>query len=263
MSPVKQKNLSVEVSGYLYPAYPADLPQRPTNPQVLHDVLERARSLGQKGVVVFDLDGTLLNNHPRHARILREFGKEHNIPALTLCKPEHIDGWSLAKSMIACGVPKEQANELDAVARAFWVPRFFTSEYCVDDVQNPGAVAYVKALQDTGVVIAYCTGRHNAMDAGTILCMEREGFPVPNNKNVYLLSKPTFDMTDDAWKSEAYPQIRSLGTLVAEFDNEPSHVNSYHDAFPGSLMVHLLTEESGRGIAVYDTIPSVKDFLLP
>ena len=48
-------------------------------PDVLERVVERARAEGARGVVVFDLDSTLLDNRPRQARILREFGAQNGI----------------------------------------------------------------------------------------------------------------------------------------------------------------------------------------
>ena len=51
------------------------------DPTVLERVLARVRAL-PGAVVVFDLDSTLLDNRPRQARILREFGAARGIPAL-------------------------------------------------------------------------------------------------------------------------------------------------------------------------------------
>ena len=54
-----------------------------------------------------------------------------------------------------------------------------------------------------------------------------------------------------------------VGPVRAAFDNEPTHINGYHLAFPEAQAVHLLTDESGRDVEVLPQIPSVTDFLLP
>ena len=55
------------------------------DPTVLERVLARVRAM-PGAVVVFDLDSTLLDNKPRQARILREFGTAHGIAALAAAR---------------------------------------------------------------------------------------------------------------------------------------------------------------------------------
>lgn len=251
------------VAGFSYAPYPSLLTNRPVSPSVLSDVLANALQVGQQGVVVFDLDATLLDNRTRQAFIVREFGREQKIPELMNCLPDAVLDWSLTRCMIACGLPAEKAENLDAILRDYWFKRFFTSEYCFLDIATPGAADYLRKIQQTKVHIAYCTGRHNAMAEGTVACMKREGFPIPDGKTVHLITKPNFEMSDDDFKEQAYTQLHQLGTVIAAFDNEPTHINSYHREFPNAISVHLLTMESGRGVPVLSDIPSISDFLLP
>lgn len=58
---------------------------RDVDPGVLDRVLTRAAELGPRGVFVFDLDSTLLDNKPRQARIVREAGQHLGEPRLTSC----------------------------------------------------------------------------------------------------------------------------------------------------------------------------------
>lgn len=229
-------------------------------PQVLSQVLQRAADLGGQGAVLFDLDSTLLDNRPRQARILREFAAQRSITPLLACAPEHFDGWSLKVPMRVCGLADPEVETLEPQAKSFWRERFFTSEYCVDDVAMAGATEYVQQVMGTGVRLIYCTGRHPAMRQGTIECFAREGFPIPDESRVTLLMKPQFEMHDDDWKLIARDQIASIGQLVAAFDNEPTHINTYREQFPEALCVHLLTDESARGVTVHASIPSVFDF---
>lgn len=215
------------------------------------------------GLVLFDLDSTLLDNKPRQARILREFGAAHGISELTGCTAAMFVDWSLRTPMQACGLSPERTQALEPEARRFWRERFFTSPYCEDDTANPGAVEFVARILATGIKVVYCTGRHTPMREGTLRCFAREGFPLPDDQRVHLLMKPSFELHDDAWKVVARQHIMELGELIAAFDNEPTHINSYHEHFPSALCVHLLTDDSARGIHVLPGVVSIRDFVFP
>lgn len=238
---------------------------RPVDPQVLPRVLESARTIGPAGIVVFDLDSTVLDNRPRQARILREFGAHAGLAPLTACLPEHWTSWSIAEAMARCGLQEDQIAAHAPAARAFWQQRFFTSEYCQIDDGIPGAVPYLHAVLRTGAQLIYCTGRHVDMGPGTLHSLRRLGLPLPaaagGEGQVRLLMKPALDQSDDEWKRTAGALLATLGQVVAAFDNEPTHINIYHRLFPAAQAVHLLTDESGRPERVLPTIPSVHHFL--
>jgi hypothetical protein len=67
-------------------------------------------------------------------------------------------------------------------------------------------------------------------------------------------------MKDDTWKSEGQRQLSAFGTVAAAFDNEPSHINLYAQAFPEAVVVHLDTDHSGRPTQVFEEIPSIANF---
>ncbi len=228
------------------------------DPTVLERVLARVRAL-PGAVVVFDLDSTLLDNKPRQARILREFGAAHGIPQLAAAKNEHWVDWSITHAMSNAGLPDEEIDRWAESAKQFWRERFFTSEYCRDDEAVAGARDYLAATATTGALIAYCTGRHEPMRAGTVESFVRLGFPVPGPL-VQLVMKPVFELSDDDWKLEAFARLKELGGVVAAFDNEPTHANGYRAGFPEATVVHLATDDSGRPVALADGIVSIKDF---
>jgi hypothetical protein len=208
----------------------------------------------QEGVVIFDLDSTLLDNRPRQARILREFGRERRLPALEAARPEHVDSWDLTRAMRNAGFA--DAETWAQEARRFWRRRFFTSEYCAGDEAIVGAVDYVRSIN--GLVV-YCTGRHEEMRRGTLASFERLGFPLPGER-VKLLMKPTSDIHDDDYKISACDEIRALGKVIAAFDNEPTHANIYRRAFPDAQVVHLATDHSGRPVELLAGIVSIPNF---
>ncbi|WP_373048019.1 HAD family hydrolase [Vulgatibacter sp.] len=236
----------------------------PANRFVLRQVLEAARRHGARGIAVFDLDSTLFDNKPRQARILREFGAAHGVPALEACTADHwTSGWDMKPAMRAVGLSDERIEAIAAPAKEFWRERFFTSPYCIDDRPIAGAPAFVRAVWEAGATVAYCTGRHEPMRAGSVESLRLGGFPVPAGERATLIMKPTFEVTDDDFKRMAHARLREMGTVIAAFDNEPIHINDYHRVFPEALAVHLATDHSGREVAVEPSIPAVADFTLP
>ncbi|HNF97009.1 MAG TPA: hypothetical protein PK493_06925 [Pseudomonadota bacterium] len=233
---------------------------RAVDPDVLPRVLSRAAALREQAVLVFDLDSTLLDNKPRQARIVREAGQALGEPRLLGCQPEHFTEWSVDKPLRRLGLRDEEIPDLVPKVRRFWKQRFFTSEYCVDDIAIAGAVAFVRDVLAAGSKVAYCTGRHEGMRQGTVACFAREGFPVPDGDRVHLLMKPDLETHDDDFKVRARQPLAALGTVIAAFDNEPIHINSYFVHFTDAQCVHMLTDDSARGIAPHQSIPSIRDF---
>lgn len=227
---------------------------------ILAEVLARARAAAPRGVAVFDLDSTLLDNRPRQARILREYGAQAGVAALAAAAADHWESWDLADALRAAGLgPLEVARHL-LPARRHWSARFFTSEYCREDVPVPGAPAFVRRVVVAGAQVAYVTGRPGRMAQGTLDVFRREGLPLPDGARVHLLMKPDAPLGDDEWKSLAAARVAALGPVVAAFDNEPAHVNGYAMAWPEALCVHLDTDHSPRPIRVLDHVPSIRDF---
>src|SRR5262249_7826569 len=136
--------------------------------------------------------------------------------------------------------------------KEFWRERFFTSDYCTDDVPVPGAPDFVTHVVHAGGQVVYLTGRHEGMRQGTIDALRGHGFPVPpgNGQPVYLLMKPTVEQDDDGFKASAHTDVSVLGPVIAAFDNEPMHANDLAKSFPDAIVVHLDTDHSGRQIAL-------------
>lgn len=229
-------------------------------PQVLHRILQQARELGPKAVLAFDLDSTVFDNRPRQARIVREYGLDRNVAELTRCRPEDFtSGWDMRAALVRCGLKGSEADRIYPDVKRYWQDRFFTSAYCVDDDAIEGAAAYTHAVVKTGAVLAYVTGRHEEMRQGTVIAMRRCGMVLPE-ENVHLIMKPHSAMGDDEFKREAHLQLGKLGTVIAAFDNEPTHANDYRKNFPAALVIHLATDHSGRPVPLLDGIVSVPHF---
>lgn len=228
--------------------------------ELLARVLDLAAAEGAAGIVAFDLDSTLLDNRPRQAQILREYGQLNRLAALAGHHADHWQGWDARLAMANSGVGSEEIEAHIGPFRTYWKDRFFTSEYCVLDRAVAGGPAFVAAVIDRGARVFYVTGRHEPMRRGTIACFEQTGFAVPDGDTVELLMKPELDEHDDVYKVRSHAILRDRGVLVAAFDNEPAHINGYRESFPETLAVHLATDHSPRDIPVLPGIPSILDF---
>jgi hypothetical protein len=227
---------------------------------ILAAALGRARSAAPQGVVVCDLDSTLLDNRPRMARLLQDYGRLAALPELTAARPEHWQDWSLERALRNAGLTAEMVEAHAGPARHYFAEWFFTNAYCRLDVPVPGAPAFVRALAATGAPLAYVSGRPCSMEPGTRDSFRAHGFPLPDGRTVHLFLKPRRELRDDDWKLEAARLVDRLGPVVAVFDNEPLHVNAYAECWPDAMAVHVDTDHSGRPVEVLERIPSVGDF---
>lgn len=230
--------------------------------KTLEQVLTAAQKSGPQGLLVFDLDSTVFDNRPRQARIVREFGAARNLPALRECQPWHFtSGWDLRGATTSCGLSKTESEAMYPELKAFWQERFFTSAYCRDDIEIVGAPRYLHALDSLKARVIYVTGRHEAMREGTEACLERCRMPMPSKGgHVQLLMKPLLPDDDDSYKRTAHQQLRSMGTVLAAFDNEPMHINDYATKFPEAIAVHLATDHSGRDVKLDPRCVSIPHF---
>ncbi len=221
-----------------------------------------ANAASSDSLIAFDLDSTVLDNRPRQALILREFATHTTLPELTKCQAFHFqEGWSLKAAMVACGVSNENAEAVYPELKAFWAHRFFTSEYCVHDIEVVGAPRFLGALAKTRVRLAYVTGRHEAMREGTMTCLQKCGLPMPSREGkTALVMKPKLTDNDDDYKRSAHEQLRNMGQLLAAFDNEPTHVNDYARVFTGAMAIHVATDHSGREVELSDRVTSIPHF---
>lgn len=235
----------------------------------LRDVLERIESAVVSDVlplVVFDLDSTLFSTEPRNLQIFHEFveRRESYYRELTALartiRREHM-GWNICESLQAQGVDNvELLEEL----RRFWRDRFFTDQYVLHDDPVPGSVEFVTACHQRGALIYYLTGRHvGGMEVGTVQALRSAGFPFWRGRCTLHL-KPSFEMSDRAFKDDALADIRSYhGRVVATFENEPGNANLFLKSFPDALHFLLLTVHSPEAEVPSSGLVQCEDFTLP
>lgn len=232
--------------------------------RVLQVIEGHVRS-GTLPLVVFDLDSTLFATADRNLRILSEFAAEHTaaFPGLgtqvAALSPQDM-GWNVLDPLKERGYAPEGLKDRFI---PYWVERFFTDEYVKEDPPNPGAVAFVNACHASGALIYYLTGRHKGgMEHGTVHSLSSHGFPYWRGRAVLHL-KPSFDMDDFAYKTEALADIRSyLAPVVATFENEPGNANLFLDAFPEGTHFLLQTEHHPGAPAPSERLVQIPDFSL-
>jgi hypothetical protein len=203
---------------------------------LIDETARRARE--RAPAVVFDLDGTLLDNRPRVLAILAEL-REHwrARPAVaTALAAATLDRmtYGFVDNLRVLGIDDA---ELHDEGLAFWHQRFFTDGYVRHDVEVPGAARFVRNLYDAGANIVYLTGRDlPGMAVGTFASLRDLGFPI-GVIGTELVTKPTFDMPDADYKVGVAPSLDRVGPVLAVFDNEPVNCNSLLEAHPGCVSV--------------------------
>jgi hypothetical protein len=214
--------------------------------KLLRSLLHRARerSAHGPGVIVFDLDGTLMDNRPRTAAILRELGAvwqtRHPQAAAALAQAQADRlGYGFVENLQSLGISDPALHE---EGTAFWKERFFADPHIRHDIEVAGARAFVRACYDAGATIIYLTGRDLPnMALGSFASLRDLGFPI-GTVGTELVTKPTFEMPDSAFKRSVAPELLRLGHVVAVFDNEAVNCNLFLEAHPECTAVFLDTQ---------------------
>lgn len=212
-------------------------------------------------LVVFDLDDTVFSTNDRHLRILREYadlieGREPAAAGLLRSIDRERLRYQIAQTAQEAGVDEAVTKDL----RDFWFARFFQNRYLLEDSPVPGAPAYCAEVLARGGKLVYVTGRDERMREGTEKSFTNHGFPPPDGAAVRLMLKPRFDTPDHAFKSETLVVLAKLGRVAASFENEPTHINMFREAFPEGRHFLLETKHSGRPVIPHADVVRIRDF---
>jgi hypothetical protein len=223
---------------------------------VLADVAAAPGSL-----VVFDLDDTVFSTNDRHLRILREYAdliqdREPDAAALLRAIERERLCYQITQTAQGAGVSEAVVKDL----KDFWFARFFQNRYLLEDSVVPGAPAYCAEVLARGGTLVYVTGRDERMREGTERSFVNHGFPPPDGASVRLMLKPRFDTPDHAFKSETLLVLAKMGRVAASFENEPTHINMFREAFPKGRHFLLETKHSGRPVIPHADVLRIKDF---
>jgi haloacid dehalogenase-like hydrolase len=231
---------------------------------LLDRIVERCGKNGhaRTPVVVFDLDGTLLDNRPRTTTILRELAvrwRERDPVAARKLDDAKVDdlAYLLTDSLTRLGITR---TELVRDAEVFWRERFFTDGYLTHDIEVPGAASFARACYEAGGILVYFTGRDlPLMGLGSFASLRDLDFPigVPGTE---LVLKPDASMPDEAFKRMCGPSLARVGDVVAIFDNEPGNCNVLGESFPTAETVLLDTQRLPGSPALSASVRVIGDF---
>jgi hypothetical protein len=233
---------------------------------LLASIVRRSARMNDDGtppVVVFDLDGTLMDNRPRTCAILHEFAsvRRGHDPALSerllSVHPDQL-AYLFSESLERLGVEGDVALEL----HVFWRERFFADPHLRHDVEVPGAVAFTRACYNVGASIVYLSGRDlPQMGVGTFQSLRDLGFPlgVPGTE---LVLKPESAMPDAEFKRETAPLLARIGRVVASFDNEPGNCNVFLAHHPEADSVLVDTQHMPGAPPLEPGVRVITDFVV-
>jgi len=228
-----------------------------TNREVLRQVHEGIRQEIAKNaqpVLLLDLDSTLYHVESRSHQILkewvdspesREFGPLRE--KIAEINSEHL-GYSLVDTFTKFGlsVMDPAVEKVLHSVQKFWGRRFFTNEYLAYDRAYEGAPEFVQEAYELGAEIVYLTGRDEpGMGKGTRNRLIADRFPFERPRTRLLL-KQSFEHDDLEYKSKAADEVRSVGNLIASFENEAPNLVALSDIFPTAMHVFVDTVMSER-----------------
>ena len=213
-------------------------------------------------VVVFDLDGTLMDNRPRTTAILKEIAAlwEKTEPVLATrlrdAAPEKVP-YHFKDTLAVFGVERE---DLQRFAFEYWKTHFFADPHIQHDVQVAGAVDFARACYEAGANLVYLTGRDlPQMGVGTFGSLKSLGFPI-GLCGTELVLKPDPKMLDFEFKRFEGPKLARVGTVVAAFDNEPENCNVFLAQFPDAESVLIDTQHAGGAPPLAGGVKVIPDF---
>lgn len=227
-------------------------------------ILERCRAVpGQPvPVVVFDLDGTLMDNRPRTTTILAELAAELRAEAhaaadvLANAKIDRV-AYLLAETLRLIGVDHP---EIVSRAEEYWRKRFFSDDYLKHDTAIEGSVSFVRACYEAGATLLYFTGRDlPLMSLGSFGSLRDLGYPI-GVIGTELVCKSDAKIPDEHFKREEGAKIPRIGRVVATFDNEPGNCNAFSELFPDAENVFVDTQHLPNAPALSPKVHIVPDF---
>ena len=213
-------------------------------------------------VVVFDLDGTLMDNRPRTLAILKELAQElrgeahSSADRIASAEAEEL-AYLLGDSMKKLGI---EHPDLVARAESFWKSRFFSDHYLQHDIAIPGSVEFAKACYEAGACLVYFTGRDlPLMGIGSFQSLRDLGFPI-GVVGTELVCKPDAKIPDELFKRTEGPKLKRVGRVVAAFDNEPANCNAFLEMNPAAEIVFIDTQHLPGAPPLDKRVQIVSDF---
>ncbi len=237
----------------------------PADPACLIRLLERVDSLRTTEhlpLVIFDIDGTLLDPAARHAAIFRDYAERHPDDAAPI--RAGLDRLPLAEYAYApeSTLARMGVRDTALVGRLKdeWTKAFFSNRYLLEDRPLPGAAAFVRRRWERGAFVVYLTGRDlPRMLEGTAASLREHGFPVAAPR-VSLVLKPDPVMRDADFKGPALDALAATGVVCGVFENEPRNLNLMADRFPQAEAIFVETNHAPGAPPVRARASWIRDY---
>ena len=235
-------------------------------PSVLSSLVDEVKGkhrAREEPIVVFDLDGTLLDNRERTLRIMKLYAEREVAPLrpkvaerIASLRLEDI-GSRVMDTLARVGV-SDPAIVNNAVV--FWGERFFTGKYAGFDVAKPGSAALVRTLHGAGARIVYWSTRDASTHlAGTIEVLQRQGFPV-GVQGTEVILKPNKQMMSSVFKRRAIAYLQQTGTVVGAFDDEAVNSNLCRRAFSKASCVWVNLDGARPKSPLLDEVTELRSY---
>ncbi len=240
-----------------------------TKISILDQILERIKAHDQperEFLCIFDLDSTLYDLTDRKQQILLSF---LNVPenlakyasecaqlsSVKVLKNEFGIDEALARVDLSAHTHPEFYKEV----HTYWEFYFFHNDFMKFDTSFPGAVEYVRKVDELGAKIIYLTGRDEPrMMSGTLQSLKTCGFPL-EKENIEVCLKPHSQISDHNFKLDFMKDLETKFNEIWLFENEPVNINLIEKHCPKINFVFIDSNHSGRekvGLHHF----SIKDF---
>jgi hypothetical protein len=222
-------------------AIAAEAPPATSPLDTIVERVTKSQAAHKNPVVIFDLDETLFRVTDRTRRILQDWsGHLASKYAPVREKIFHLDPERMPEGLSAALDLVEVTDPgLRKSAQRFWGLFYYTNRYLGNDGVIPGAVAYVRAIRDSGARIIYLSGRdEERVKWGTQSALKKWHFPLAD-ESAELHMRPNRKVADLKFKQQEIAKIRPLGEVVAAFTHQAVDANLLKQAFPDAMVVRV------------------------
>jgi len=219
--------------------------------EILQDLAKAGQS-GERVMIVFDLDSTLLKTDARMTLVMREFALNEaaaeafpeECKILEVYEHNPMD-YGLMPSLERIGLAGAPYDFYCSL-QDYWGHKFFSSELLHVDEPYEGAVEFVQKICSEGCHIGYLTARDKKrMEEGTLESLKNLEFPI-DKPNIQLFLKPAVSGSDRTFKKEVLDELAKTHGPLWFFENEPTNINSLLKSNPDIKVIFLDTVHSGR-----------------
>ncbi len=219
-----------------------------------------AKKSDKSPLMIFDLDGTLVEHHYRIYHVFVDLARELNFPedAKSLIfdsNPEEY-GYHPRETLENIGLNEELIEKMLAP----WLKYFLSSKFLHYDHPMKGAYYFVRNILSLGVKVVYLTGRDVPnMGEGTRAWLEKFNF-LDNSGLTELNMKKDLSISNAESKRLACEEINASGQAVLVVENEPKELEFMLGVFPKSIGVLIDSPNSGLPARLPSDIFRIKQF---